>query len=224
MLVRFTGTGILGSELVVRGFVFPPTVVVVVLPRSSILVHLVLYCFSDAVINTNQNSIMAVPPIQIDGLLKLVSDGKHLFSKEEMQMMARSKNGVEIGKAISQCRGIRSKLQEAQKRLYQDPNDPNLRGSLNAESSKYRQCLSYVSCREDYSRYLSCSRNALQSLQRAEGRSEHVSDSINFYCAADRESVERCVGRLVSGTVKAAAHDEIDVVLMEPDLFPWSIK
>lgn len=139
------------------------------------------------------------PPAKLDGLLNLVTDlKKGSYSKEEQKVMAESIPGRTLAVALRKCEGLKQKAREAS-----TLEDREKARRLAKESSiKYLDCLAYATCQDRWKQYTQCwtslsglSSEQLRYLQRV---------GLGVACVQERHALERCVGGLVSETVRSS--------------------
>jgi hypothetical protein len=148
------------------------------------------------------------PPANVSGLMKFMSDGQH-FTREEQMLQVHSIAVQRLAASIAKCKGIRGELQQARKAVEAPTGqDENLRIKHQMHKIKYAECLAYHTCPTRWQLYSTCwsnlSRVPLQDLKViSEAR------QLPLLCQSERQSLERCVGSLVSGAVRAASIQEL---------------
>lgn len=127
-------------------------------------------------------------PAKVDGLLYFVNDLRNgVFSTYEQRVMAESECGRRLAQAISHCESLKQRVKE-------DKQDMTL---------KYIDCLSYVSCTDEWKHYTTCWAG-LKNLPIHQLKMLQEQGALDFVCQKERRNLERCVGNLVSGTVRSA--------------------
>ena len=143
------------------------------------------------------------PPPKIDGLLKLMNEVPKEFAKDEQRLLTESEAGQQLGRAIVQCQGIRAKIKAKR-------NEPVREGEMEARkkeikegTEKYIDCITYLACNTRWKNYTRCW-TALNEMDPSQLREMQAQGGIEVFCQSERQSLERCVGNLVSGAVRAS--------------------
>jgi hypothetical protein len=157
------------------------------------------------------------PPARVEGLLQFVADlPRKQFSMEEQTRMANCPAGLQIRQAIQKCGGMSMKLREAEAQWRRLAPSERLRQKHQVEEArtKYLDCLSYAACPAEWKQYTQCwifhhhqQQQAVRLRSGAESGELHV-----VPCQEDKATVERCVGKLVMSTVRAADETEEETV------------
>jgi len=153
--------------------------------------------------------IQRKPPAKIDGLLHFVADMRHdRYTSDEQRLMRETQSGRLLARALTKCEGLKEKAREESSSALKTQNVKSIQG---AEESilKYLDCLAFMTCRDRWIQYTQCWTN-LSSLPLAQPKGMHSTGGFEMLCQKERHALERCVGNLVSETVRASASGEAD--------------
>lgn len=152
------------------------------------------------------------PPANVDGLLQFVRDVPGYFSVEEQREIAASVEGQILAQSIVRCGGLSKNLADARAKLQQlaaNENAPTreeiaqLKRDVFMKKVKYIDCLAYMTCPERWKRYAGCWEKSVGRLSPSELQSWRQQGALELVCRSERESLERCVGDLVSSAIQA---------------------
>jgi hypothetical protein len=151
------------------------------------------------------------PPATVAGLLKFMEDGGKHFNKEEQSLISQSEPGLRLATAIAKCRGVRGEMVQARKELSaSDGSDQTLRIRDQMQKMKYSECLGYHTCPERWKQYTQCWSN-LSRIPLEDLKEINEQGALPLLCQSERQSLERCVGSVVSGAVRAGASGSDDM-------------
>jgi hypothetical protein len=151
------------------------------------------------------------PPASVAGLLKFMEDGSNHFNKEEQEQLSQSESGRRLAIAIAKCRGVQGEIVQARKELSaSDGSDQTLRIRHQLQKMKYSECLAFHSCPERWKQYSQCWSN-LSRIPLKELKEINEQGALSLLCQSERQSLERCVGNLVSGATRAGASGSDDM-------------
>jgi hypothetical protein len=157
------------------------------------------------------------PPANIAGLNSFIQElsANGHFTDQEQERMKHSVAGALIAKAIVTCEASKRRSIESIKALARELPEEQVEAFVKSQSvaaiANYNDCLAKVACLKSHAKYSDCwNQNAIQlsdeSLKEIKelsiGQRNVLLDGI---CRKQRKCVARCVGKLVSATVAAAA-------------------
>lgn len=124
--------------------------------------------------------------------------------------MLQTVEGQRLSHALQKCLGLRRQMLQTQK-------EGSDRKKLKEDFDKYKECLGYVSCPMQWKEYTQC----WTQLSRLDPQKVQERGGIDLVCRNEIQSLEQCVGGLVSGAIRHV-HDEIipEEGMVELDLTP----
>jgi hypothetical protein len=150
------------------------------------------------------------PPASVAGLLKFMVDGSKHFTKEEQLLISQSEAGHCMATAIAKCRGVRGEMVKARSELSASHgSDETLRIRHQMQAIKYSECLGFHTCTERWKQYTACW-SSLARVPLEDLKEINEQGALPLLCQSERQSLERCVGNLVSSAARAGAADEMN--------------
>jgi len=160
------------------------------------------YGVADAETRAFLQLIRSKPPPKIDGLLMLIKEVPKQYAQDEQRLLTGSDAGQQLGRAIVRCQGLKARVRAKSNESVPEGQLEARKKEIKEGTEKYIDCLTYSACTARWKNYTQCwtgltkmSPDELRRLQ--EG-------GIETFCQSERQSLERCVGNLVSGAVRAA--------------------
>ena len=161
------------------------------------------------------------------GLLQFEKDAFEYYTLEEQKALWRSAAGQQIGHALHRCEGHSKQWLDARRKFEQQAklakNNANvqetefraLKRDAVMKKLKYVDCLAYMVCPKEWNVYTRCWVQTVGNMSQNELSSYKEQGALGLICRAPKDSLERCVGELVSGAVQAG-----DSLAIEEDLVP----
>lgn len=120
--------------------------------------------------------------------------------------MIRSEEGQLLARALARCEGHEKAIREARSDWLKNRDNKAKLSKLNEERNKYVECLTFVTCHSGWKQYSQCW-SSLSNLN-VEQLKQLRSLGPEAACQYERQSLELCVGNVVSGALRAAVPPE----------------
>lgn len=142
------------------------------------------------------------PPPKIDGWMHLATDQRMHFTDDERRSAFQSDEGQLFARAMTRCQGHEHAIREARSEWLKHRDNKTKRLRLEQERNKYVECLTFVACPNSWHQYSQCW-SSLHNLN-VEQMQQLRSLGPEVACQYERQSLERCVGAVVAGVLRAA--------------------
>lgn len=146
------------------------------------------------------------PPPKIDGLVHLANDQRMHYTDEERRRMFQSEEGQLFARAMTRCEGHEKAIREARSDWLKHRDNKTKLFKLEEERNKYIECLTFVTCPAGWQHYSRCW-SSLTNLN-VDQLKQLRSLGPEAACQYERQSLELCVGNVVTGAVRAAVPSE----------------
>jgi hypothetical protein len=167
------------------------------------------------------------PPANVSGLVYFIKDVSTCFSVEEQSSIAKSAPGNKLKQSFDRCVGHSKQLNDARAQLKRKLREMSgttptnttileantddswkeeintMKRKIQVEEMKYIDCLTYMTCPDQWKQYTKCWDNSMRALTPDELQDYKNDGTINLICRSERVSIERCVGSLVSNAIMA---------------------
>ena len=160
---------------------------------------------------------MKQPPVapNVNGLLFFLKDASTHFTAEEQSAISQSAAGQRLKHSYDQCSGHSKQLQNArlqykgklQQMKTSEVNQESWRAELvelkrkiQAYEGKYVECLTYMTCPNEWRRYSQC---WAESANLIDMQSHKSNGTLDWICRSERNTVEHCVGNTVTYAIMA---------------------
>lgn len=150
------------------------------------------------------------PPAKVDGFIQFVNDVPDHFGLDEQRAISTSDAGKVLAMALVRCdsharqfKDARAKLQALAASEATDNESLELRRDVFLAKAKYVDCLTCIACPELWKQYKRCWEGTVGRLSPAELERVREEGKLELLCLAERRSLERGVGDLVSSAVVA---------------------
>lgn len=166
------------------------------------------------------------PPAKIDGLLQFRKDVAEHFTSEERAAIWKSESGTVVRNAFFRCEGHNKQYIDTRQKLQGivesgiDPSSDeatNLKRETILKKLKFVDCLAFMMNKHHWNQYTMCWVQTVGSLSQKELRRYQEQGSLEIICRAQRETLEREIGHVVSRSVHAGDSVALEI---ERNLLP----